>query len=103
MILCPLGKKNVQSIAKESSIKLNNMLIGADKNVVTDANIYDDLAKENYSKIGKEENDEDFFQKFLNYKKISCTSTRDKILKGFDISQSNNTYTKNETRKHKKT
>jgi hypothetical protein len=44
------------------------MLIGADKNVVTDANTYEDLAKENYSKTGKEENDEDFFQKFLNYK-----------------------------------
>jgi|688.fasta_scaffold2627155_1 hypothetical protein len=40
------------------------MLIGADKYVVTDANIYEDLAIENYSKTGKEENDEVFFRNF---------------------------------------
>ncbi len=68
IIFMSFEQKNVQSIAKESSIKLNIMLMGAGINVITDANIYEDLVKENYSNTGKEENYEHFLQDFQNYK-----------------------------------
>jgi hypothetical protein len=66
------------------------MFISADRTIVTEGNIYEDLVKESYSNIGKEENYEGSFSGFSELQ-VNITSTRDKILKGFDISQSKRT------------